>query len=205
MHVNELKYAALKAATGGKGHINELEYQWLSSKVGALNLHLNEMWFREFLTGAVGTKAALPWNTNAYIYLGENGATAKTLSERWWEFWFNAQPGGLNEVSLSPGWSRVGLNDYQFDVPPGANFSTLTFDNVVVGNNYNIKFTASGDLPVTALVFRPGDFAEDTTITPGSYDIDFLADNLNGTTRFAVQDITGVTQFTISNLVVTNA
>jgi len=40
----------------------------------------------------VGTKAALPWNTNAYIYLGENGATAKTLSERWYQFWGSPLP-----------------------------------------------------------------------------------------------------------------
>ncbi|RLC15194.1 MAG: hypothetical protein DRI24_11575 [Deltaproteobacteria bacterium] len=91
-HVNELKYQALKDATGGKGHLNELEYQWLSSKVGALNLHLNEMWYREFVLGATGTKDTLPWNENAYIYLGENGATAPSLSERWYQFWGSPLP-----------------------------------------------------------------------------------------------------------------
>jgi len=109
----------------------------------------------------------------------------------------------LNDIDLGVGWTKIGYNTYQFDVPPGVNFVAATFSNVIVGNNYNIKFTATGDLPVTALVFRPGDFSEDTLITEGSYDIDFLADNLNGTTRFAVQDITDVTQFRIGNIQVT--
>jgi len=205
MHINELKYIALKDATGGKGHINELEYLWLESKIGALNLSLNEMWYREFVTGAIGTKDTFSWNTNAFIYLGEKGATANSLSGRWYQFWESGSGSSLSAVSLGVGWSRVGINDYQFDVPPGVNFVAMTLLNVVIGNNYNVKFDAAGTLPVTALLFKPGNFTEDVVITPASYDIDFLAQDTNGTPRFAVQDITGVTQFKVSNLVVTNA
>jgi len=88
--LNEVKYAALQAATGGKGTLNELELSWLGTKLGEFTGTLNERWYKEFLLNGVATKVGLPWNENAYIYLGEQGATGKTLNERWYQFWANA-------------------------------------------------------------------------------------------------------------------
>ena len=192
-HVNDDKLSAL----GGTSldNTNDLEIIWLQSK-GATSDNINDAWMELYvIDGATADNindAALEW-------LLIQGYTGDNLADGWAWYWFSASATAAN---VSPGWTQTSSfpHNYQFDVPPGANFASLTFTNLVIGKNYSIQFDASGDLIAGTLVFRPGDFAEDTEILVGSYDFTFLADNQNGTTRFAVQDITSVTQFKIDNV-----
>jgi len=203
--VNDDKQTALHGEIGkptGTQSVNDVEMQWLTLR-GYTEGGLNERWRQEFFNATAGAaKYSFTFDDAARIYLAELGLTG-TLPEMWHLFW--SGKADLSEVSLGVGWTKVGFNDYQFNVPPGAAFVAMTLINVIVGQNYNISFDASGDLPATALVFRPGDFAQDTIIAAQAYNFQFLADNQNGVSRFAVQDIAGVTQFNISNLVVTDA
>lgn len=159
-HVNELKYAALKIlADPVKGHLNELEYQWLAGLhpiLAAQGASLNELWFQEFIIGgaAGGAKAALPWNTNAYIYLGVKGATADSLSERWYQVW----DGGGPVVIVTPdltltagdnGGARVGFR--------AGSYGSVAPDQLTTGdpilalfcnnNNGRVRFKVAGEYP----------------------------------------------------------
>jgi hypothetical protein len=88
--VNEWKYLRLHVAAGkpDPSTLNELALHVLGTKLGDFTGTLNERWFKEFLlNGGASTKAALPWNTNAYLYLINAGCTPASLSEMWFQFW----------------------------------------------------------------------------------------------------------------------
>jgi hypothetical protein len=171
--LNEVKYAALKAAlsaTGGK--INELEYRWLRDVQGRSGT-LNEMWVEEFLAAGVTPN---PWNSMAYEYLGLNGSFQKTLNERWYEFWSAGGAGGIslisNTLAVAALWTVRGTNTVVDNVPANAveitnvdtnggcylrlATSTILSEALVDGTNYRIVFDSK-----TAGVFYLG-LSDDT-------------------------------------------
>ena len=87
--VNELKYAALKFEGAVGNTMSDLEYDWLKVIQGLSGKTLNELWISEFIS--VGATPA-PWNSMAFQFLGIQGATAKTLSGRWYQFWLLLAP-----------------------------------------------------------------------------------------------------------------
>jgi len=182
------------AAVGG-GNTDTSEQAWLLNQ-GATSDMTNDAWMEVFKAGGATSDN---WNDAALEWLKILGYSGGNLADAWKWHWFSSY---ASEIALGVGWSQTSSSpdNYQFDVPPGVNFVAATFINITIGKNYNIKFDASGDLPVTALLFKPGNFTQDVVITVGSYDIDFLAQDSNGTPRFAVQDIAGVTQFKIENV-----
>lgn len=148
MHVNELKYQALFDLVGKPLTLNELEYTVLkeSGHTGTLN----EMWFQEFLTTA-STKPEFPWSQNAWLYLGDKGATAPTLSERWYEYWSGG--GGVTppyQATIGGNGSDFGTGT-QFNAPVGlpvpGDFMGLTIAYLgSFGQAYwNARFGAAGD------------------------------------------------------------
>jgi hypothetical protein len=109
--LNELKYAALLGAGAVGSTLNELEINWLKDIRGRAGSTLNELWHSEFLAEGA---AATTWNGMAYEYLGLQGALARTLNERWYQFWASGGSGGATPIyntdAVAALWTPRGAN-----------------------------------------------------------------------------------------------
>jgi hypothetical protein len=160
--VNELKYAALVAAGAVGGKINELEINWLRVVRARGTGTLEELWYREFIAEGASPGA---WNQAAYQYLGIQGAYAKTLSERWYQFWLaGGQPGTTlitDTDAVAALWTERGLNTVVDNIPADAveitnvdndggcylrlSTTTILSEALVDNQNYRIVFRTKSE------------------------------------------------------------
>ena len=109
-------------------------------------------------------------------------------------------PKGVTLI-LGAGWTQKSNDQFVFDVPPGDNFTSMQFDGLQIGAQYQMSLVATASAGYGGMVLRPGDFADDVPIqADGAYNFTFTAQNSNGITRFAPVDVTGVTRITFSLL-----
>jgi hypothetical protein len=92
LHVNELEVLRLHiwAAKPESTKITELEWYWLESRhpvLAAGGASLQELWYAEFVINSAGAKNGLPFNSNAWWYLIDNGIASAPLSSMWYAFW----------------------------------------------------------------------------------------------------------------------
>lgn len=107
-------------------------------------------------------------------------------------------PKGVS-VLLGEGWTKKATGQYVFDVPPGSTFKPLQFAGLQIGGSYNIKFTTVAQTGYGGMLFRPGVLGLDTVINADAdYDVDFVAQDSNGITRFLHTDVTGVSRITVA-------
>jgi len=88
MHLNEIKYEALKIGNGAfKGSLPEQEYQWLVGVKLMTPAKVNEMWYQLF------ARSDLSWSGAAHAWLtGEGIPAVGTLNERFYAYWDSLTP-----------------------------------------------------------------------------------------------------------------
>lgn len=102
-----------------------------------------------------------------------------------------------------PDWTEIIKGStYRFDVPPGTIFRPIEWRQFTILDIYLARFSVTGAMaPPGGFFFRPGDFADDVDLDePVTYTFIFEAQDTNGWSRIAHEDVTGVTSVQVNNI-----